>query len=68
MQDLIGSGNMLTTVASIAVIVVALFLFKKVASCAAKVIIFIILIGILAFVYYVSQDHYSDGNYIEANG
>lgn len=61
-QELIGSGNTMSTLASIVVIIVALFLFKKVASCAAKIVIFVILMGILALAYYFSQEHDVDGN------
>ncbi|MBR6978994.1 MAG: hypothetical protein IKH88_04075 [Prevotella sp.] len=57
MQEFFDSGNTLSTLVGIIVIVSALFLFKKVASCAAKIVIFAILMGILAFVYYYSQEH-----------
>ena len=65
MEDLIGSGNIMTTLVGIVVIILALFLFKKVASCAAKIVIFVILMGILAFAYYYSHVNGGDGDLIE---
>ena len=59
MEELL-KGDTLTTLAGILVIIVALFLFKKVASCAAKIVIFAILIGILAFAYYFSHEYGND--------
>lgn len=56
---------MFPTLASVIVIIVALFLFKKVASCAAKIVIFAILMGILLFAYYISQESEEGGPFIE---
>ena len=60
MEELIGSGNTLSTLAGIIVIILALFLFKKVASCAAKIVIFAILMGILGLVFYYSHENGED--------
>ena len=44
-------GDVTSGIVSIIVIIVAIFVFKKVASCLAKVVIFIILMAILLFAY-----------------
>lgn len=50
-MEFLEMGNLSSSLISIIVIIVAIFVFKKVASCLAKVVIFIILMGILIFAY-----------------
>ena len=50
-MEFLEMGNLSSSIISIIVIIVAIFVFKKVASCLAKVLIFIILMGILLFAY-----------------
>lgn len=61
-NQLIGTGNTLSTLVSIIVIIAALLLFRKVASCLARIVIFIILMGLLVLVYVYSRNSSEEGN------
>lgn len=50
-MEFLEMGNLSSSLISIIVIIVAIIVFKKVASCLAKVVIFLILMGILIFAY-----------------
>ena len=65
-MDFLEMGNLPSSIVSIIIIIVAIIVFKKVASCLAKVVIFIILMGILLFAYlYNSNEEDGESPLIE---
>ena len=66
MMELLKMGDLTSGMVSIIVIIVAIFVFKKVASCLAKVVIFIILMAILLFAHLTNtSDEKGESSLIE---
>ncbi|MBR5686945.1 MAG: hypothetical protein IKX36_03195 [Prevotella sp.] len=55
------SENLTYILCSVAVLVIAFFLLRKVASCLIKSVVMVILAAILAFVYFNYIKEYKDG-------
>ena len=55
------SENLTYILFSVALLIVAFFLIRKVASCLIKTVVMVVLAGILAFVYFNYIKEYKDG-------
>lgn len=55
------SDNLTYILSSIAVLVVAFFLLRKVASCLIKSVVMVVIAAVLAFVYFNYIKEYKDG-------
>lgn len=55
------SENLTYILFSVAILIVAFFLIRKVASCLIKTVVMVVLAGILAFVYFNYIKEYKDG-------
>ena len=55
------SENLTYILFSVALLIVAFFLIRKVASCLVKTVVMVVLAGILAFVYFNYIKEYKDG-------